>query len=416
VTSSKADGRFDVLRAQRLHDPVSVNVENADIDGNPLADPPYRTVELHPDDGLYLLPYMERGHEPPEEYSSTHMSAERIVEEVDRFGADTNGRNRLLAETADIVVVHPIDPETGRELRAGGETFSMRELVLISNTVTQALGGDSVEAVIVTHGTFTAEETAYFLNLTVDSDKPVIVCASQRRHRSIGNDGDWNLVDAVRVAVSPDARGKGVMLVMNEQILPAREVTKTNQRPDGFISSGGSAHALGSVESDQVSFYFQPTRLHTAGSKVLPSGPFNGEMPRVDIVKTYAGADAVQIEALMGLAGRNELGQGIVVEGFAYSGAPHRFQRPALERAVSEYGIPVALASRGDHGRVPRTSGDLFITCDNLMAVKARLLLTLAIRLLGPLTAYKQFEEPTRDEVALVQSQVGEYQQIFDTH
>ncbi len=416
VTSSKAGGRFDVLRAQRLQDPVTVNIANADISGNAVTDPPYRTVELRPEDGLYLLPYVESGHEPPEEYASAHMAVERVIEEVNRFGVDTNGRNGLLAETADLVVIHPIDPATGAELRAGGETFTMRELALISNTVNQALKNEDVVAAVVTHGTFTSEETAYFLNLTVNSDKPVIMSASQRRHRSIGNDGDWNLVDAVRVAVDAEAPGKGVMLVMDEQIFPAREVTKTNQRPGGFMSSGGSAHALGSVESDQVSFYFQPTRRHTSGSGVLPEGKVSGEVPRVDIVKTYAGADSAPIEALIGLSAASGTGQGIVVEGFAYSGAPHRLQRPALERAVAEHGIPVALANRGDHGRVPRTRSDLFITCDNLMAIKARLLLTMAIRRLGPLTPYERYDEPTGDEVNRLQREIGEYQRLFDTH
>jgi L-asparaginase len=416
VTSTKAGGGFDVLRAQRLHDPVTVNITNADIDGNPLIDPSYRAVELRPEDGLYLLPYMEPGHEPSKEYSSAHMAVERVVEEVNRFGVDTNGRNGLLAETADLVVIHPIDPETGVELRAGGETFTMGELALISNTVNKALKNEDVVAAVVTHGTFTSEETAYFLNLTVNSDKPVIVSASQRRHRSIGNDGDWNLVDAIRVAVSADAPGKGVMLVMDEQIFPAREVTKTNQRPGGFMSSGGSALALGSVESDQVSFYFASTRRHTSRSGVLPDGEFTGDLPRVDVVKTYAGADSVQIDALIGVTSADGACQGMVVEGFAYSGAPHRFQRPALERAVAEHGIPVALASRGDHGRVPRTQGDLFITCDNLMAIKARLLLTMAIRRLGPLSPYRKYDEPTPDEIDRLQSQIGEYQRLFDTH
>ena len=86
----------------------------------------------------------------------------------------------------------------------------MRELVLIANTVNEAIARPEVDACIVTHGTFTTEETAAFLNYTVNSRKPVVVAASQRRHGSIGNDGDWNLWDAVRVAASPEAAGKGV--------------------------------------------------------------------------------------------------------------------------------------------------------------------------------------------------------------
>ena len=365
---------------------------------------------------MLLIPYMQRGHEPPAEYSSVHMSAERLIEEIDRFGVDTNGRNGLLSEAADLTVARPVDPETGAELRAGGETFGTPELALISNTVNRVLSDEDVTGVVVTHGTFTAEETAYFLNLTVRSDRPVVVCASQRRHGSIGNDGDWNLVDAVRVCAEPEAAGKGVMLMMDERIFPAREVTKTNQRPGGFMSSGGSANALGSVESDQVSFYFQPTRRHTASSAVLPDGDLPNDLPRVDIVKTYAGADDVQIEALLRLTEQSRGAQGIVVEGFAYSGAPHRFQRPALERAVRQYGVPVALANRGDHGRAPRSEGSPFITCDNLMAVKARLLLLLALQKLGPLTPCERYEEPTEAEAARLQAEIGAYQAVFDSH
>ncbi len=416
VTSTHAGGELDVLRAQRLHDAVTLDITSADIDGNPTEDTTYHQVELRPESGLLLLPYMVEGHEPPAQYSSVHMSGERLIEEVNRFGVDTNGRNGLLSEVADLAVVRPIDPVTGAELRAGGETFGTRELVLISNTVNRVLADSEVAGVVVTHGTFTAEETAYFLNLTVNSERPVVVCASQRRHGSIGNDGDWNLVDAVRVCSEPAAIGKGVMLMMDEQILPAREVTKTNQRPGGFMSSGGSANALGSVESDQVSFYFQPTRRHTSSSAVLPDGNLPTELPRVDIVKTFAGADDVQIEALLRFAETSADAQGIVVEGFAYSGVPHQFQRPALERAVGQYGIPVALSNRGDHGRVPRSEGNLFITCDNLMAVKARLLLMLALRQLGPLTPYERFEEPTVQETSHLRSQITAYQEIFDTH
>ena len=212
VTSSKAGGPLNVLRAQRLHEPVTVRIRREDRDGNPAADggDEFHEVTLTPEDGLYLLPYMEPGHVPAEVYSSFHLAAERVIEEIDRFSVDTNGRNGLLSDVADLRVEMVIDPDTGGELRRGGETFSMRELVLIANTVNEALAQPDVDACIVTHGTFTTEETAAFLNYTVNSHKPVVVAASQRRHGSIGNDGDWNLWDAVRVAASQEAAGKGV--------------------------------------------------------------------------------------------------------------------------------------------------------------------------------------------------------------
>src|SRR5690606_14368034 len=109
----------------------------------------------------------------------------------------------------------------------------------------------TTRAVIITYGTFSAEETPYFLHLTSAPDKPIVLVCSQRRHGTLGNDGDRNLVDAIRVANAPDAVGKGVLVVINEEIHSAREVVKTNQRPSGFMSAAGIG-LLGHVEVDQV--------------------------------------------------------------------------------------------------------------------------------------------------------------------
>jgi len=426
VTSAKAGGSLNVLRPQRLHEPVPVKISKEDLDGNPLPLGPneeaFWTATLQPEDGLYLLPPMEPGHSPPKGYATVHRDVNRIIKEINRFGLDTRGRNNLLSEQADLVVKQVVDPRTGKELRAGGNTFTMYELVLIANAVKDALSEKYVAGCVVTHGTFTAEETACFLNYSIDNEKPIVVCASQRRHSSMGNDGDWNLVDAVRVAGHPEARGKGVMIVMNEQILPAREVTKTSQRPDGFVSSGGSAGALGSIESDQVSFYFTPGRKNTFKSEVRIHGPIPAILPRVDIVKTYAGADDIPIVSLVerALKERSEADSphqhGIVVEGFAYDGKPHQNQKPALEAAIVNHGIPVAVANRGDYGRAPRNPEEIFISCDNLMAVKARLLLILAIEKLGMLTPYDDSNNPTTDELARLGQEIGRFQEIFDTH
>ncbi len=426
VTSTKAGGAFNLLRPQRLHESVSVKISKEDLDGNPLStganEDPYWSVTLDPSDGLYLLPPMTQDKSPPEGYAAVHMNARRIIEEIDRFGLDTAGRNGLLAKAAQLEVREIIDPHTGRELRAGGQTFSMFELVLISNAVNEALAESDTTGCVITHGTFTAEETACFLHYTVNSDKPVVVAASQRRHSSMGNDGDWNLVDAVRVATHPDAKGRGAMLVMNEEIMSSREVTKTNQRPGGFASSGGSASALGSVESDQVTFYFRPERKHTLWSDVRANGPLPEVMPRVDIVKTYAGADEVPIAALIDRALKERSTpdaphkHGIVVEGFAYDGKPHQFQMPILQTAMYQHGIPVAVANRGDHGRVPKLVDNPFISCDNLMAVKARLLLILALEKLGTLTPFANVDNPSSEDRARLEQELSRYQEIFDTH
>jgi L-asparaginase len=254
-------------------------------------------------------------------------------------------------------------------LREGAETFTPTEWLSISRAVSGCLADAGTGGVVVTHGTYTAEETAYFLHLTVRSDKPIVVACSQRKHGTIGNDGDWNLRDAVRVAASAQARGKGALVVLNEEIHSAREVTKTSQRPGGFASGG--LGILGSIESDRVSFYRSPTRRHTAGSEFTIDDDTN--LPRVDIVPTYAGADGVAARAFAAAGAR-----GLVVSGFAYRGRPHRNQLPALEQAVVQ-GVPVVLTSRGGNGRVPDERGDGFIRGDSLSATKARILLMLAL-------------------------------------
>ncbi len=191
-------------------------------------------------------------------------------------------------------------------IREGAETFTPREWAMVGVAVDRAAADPTVDGIVVTHGTYTAEETAYFLHLTANTAKPVVVVCSQRKHATVGNDGDKNLVDAIRVASSPEARGRGVMLLLNEEIHSARDVTKTNQRPGGFRSN--SYGILGSVEVDRVSFYRSTARRHTTDSEfVVPAG---GALPRVDIAATYAGADGTAIDAFVEAGAR-----GIVVNG-----------------------------------------------------------------------------------------------------
>ncbi len=261
------------------------------------------------------------------------------------------------------------DLEVAETLREGAETFTPNEWVTIGRAVNAALERSDVSGVVVTHGTFTAEETAYFLHLTARSYKPVVVVCSQRKHSTIGNDGDRNLLDAVRVASDPAARGKGVLVLLNEEIHSARDVTKTNQRPSGF--SSGSLGLLGSVEADRVSFYRQPMRRHTTGSELRV--PEDGALPRVDVAATYAGADGVAISAFVEAGAR-----GIVVNGFSFSGKPHQNQLPALREATAR-GVAVVLVNRGGGGRVPAEPTDGFVRGDNLSAQKARVLLSLAL-------------------------------------
>lgn len=285
------------------------------------------------------------------------------------------GRTSVEDVLADIARDHPTtkvvdlaEIEVDDVLRDGAETFTSTEWLVIGRAVQRAVDRDDVAGVVVTHGTYTAEETAYFLHLAVRTDKPVVVACSQRKHASIGNDGDKNLWDAVRVAVDPAARGRGVMVVLNDEIHCAREVTKTNQRPGGFRSN--YTGVLGGVEADGVSFYRTPDRVHTrrTGFDVLGTD----RLPRVDIVASYAGSDGFAVDAALASGA-----DGIVVNGFCFNGRPHRLQVASLEGAVAR-GVPVVLTSRGGDGRVPHNDSP-FITGDNLTAQKARVLLVVAL-------------------------------------
>ena len=151
--------------------------------------------------------------------------------------------------------------------------------------------------VVVTSGTDTLEETAYFLDLTVRSEKPVVVVGSMRNPSTLGYEGAANLLEGFRVAASPDARGKGVLVVLNDEINAARDVTKTDAlRLNTFQSRGYGL--LGVVDSDRVVFYRSLVKRHTAASEFDVSGI--DELPRVDVVMVYQGASGDIIKAIVG--------------------------------------------------------------------------------------------------------------------
>jgi L-asparaginase len=254
--------------------------------------------------------------------------------------------------------------------RTGADAFTPDNWLQISRAVDQALRTQpEIAGVIVPHGTFTAEETAYFLNLTVHTEKPIVVVCSQRAHGVVGNDGDFNFVCATRAAVDPQARGQGVLVVMDECILPAREVLKTSGRKGGFKTRDQGI--LGYVDEDAVVFY-NIAEIET--------------LPRVDIVYAYPGADGVGVRAFVD----EGKAQGIVVAGYTFSGAPAVDQKAELQRVIAQ-GIPVVLTARGGENRVPLPRHDadppyipapedfLYVGGDNLSPQKARLLLMVAL-------------------------------------
>ncbi len=226
--------------------------------------------------------------------------------------------------------------------------------------------------IVIGHGTATIEETAYFLSLTLKISIPVVITGSQRPASALSTDAGLNLVNAVRVAASPEARNMGVLVVLNDEIHAAREVSKTStHRMQTFRSADFGA--LGHADGDAIVFYHRPLR------RVYPDTEFDirtvAELPRVDIALTYAGMDDTIIKALIAAGAR-----GIVSAGFA-PGFPTPIEAKALGEAVRQ-GIVVVQSTRAGSGRVfhsarLRTEG--ILVADNLLPQKARLLLALAL-------------------------------------
>jgi L-asparaginase type II len=217
------------------------------------------------------------------------------------------------------------------------------------------------------------EETGYFLSLTVKSDKPVVLTAAQRQFTTLSSDSPKNFLQAVRVAVSDDARGKGALIVTNDVINAARDVSKNiSYRVETYTSR--DLGALGFVDEDRVTFYRAPIKQHTTAT------PFDvgrlQKLPRVDIIYTYAGADGTLIDAAV-TQGHAE---GLVIAGF-----PTGSGSPAMDQAVKRVaakGIPVVMTNRGGMGRVTDTRASEarpLIWGDNLTPQKARILLMLAL-------------------------------------
>ena len=249
-----------------------------------------------------------------------------------------------------------------------------KEWLIMAQRINQIFRDEpDVAGVVLTHGTATLEETAFFLHLTVKSSKPVVITGAMRPASALSTDADLNLLDAVRIAASPDAAGKGVLTVLNNEIHSARDVTKSNTfRPETFRPN--ELGFLGYSDADgKVVFYRQPVRKHTADT------PFNVDgvetLPRVDMVYSYADADGLLVDAV-----RQQRSDGLILVGFGAGLTPPVVFDAGI-RAVND-GMPVVLASRSTAGRVvmtPLMEEKGFIVTDNLLPQKARILLKLAL-------------------------------------
>lgn len=290
------------------------------------------------------------------EYTATGrmLEADQLV---DRFPA--------VREVADIV------PIRFKAVPSTAVAFpEWKQLVLEADKAVATHAG--LAGIVVLHGTATLEETAYALDLTAKVHVPIVVVGAQRPASALSGDAGLNLVNAVRTAASPAARGLGVLVCLNDEIQAARDVTKTSTaRLQTFRTADFGI--LGQADGDAVTFYRRPVR------KGAPDTEFDirglDALPRVDIAYSYAGSDGAATRAFVAAGAR-----GIVMAAFA-PGMLGPAEMEAGKAAVAA-GVVVAMSSRAGSGRTfnsskVRDAG--FITADNLTPQKARILLALGL-------------------------------------
>ena len=358
--ADNSDPGFDHLVPQRLAAPVRVLIEMhsahpLEKDAAELYGPPdgyvdkagnfhierqndddkaVYSVELKPEDGLYLLPYMARQADgkpwdgacaypaaPGEKCRQPFFpDASRAFEEIDRgiWGTDANGVANVLASRADFDFYRPVPPAGYRKgVRAGertdtgdgdippevlGEDFfpydpfhlerapDFRDLAKASNSVQRALDSGQYDGAIWLEATPYVEETLYWLNILIDTTLPIVGTVAHRTLRNISADGPRNIIDSVDYILSDGWVGSdskddvGAVLVDAEQIFASRQVQKADARPGGYVATGDHGGVLGTIGSPgPVTIYFKPQTRHTWKSSVnlskLP-GTINGVVSR----------------------------------------------------------------------------------------------------------------------------------------
>jgi L-asparaginase len=262
--------------------------------------------------------------------------------------------------------------EVEEVIRVGSASISIENWLKLANRINEILTNEKgVKGIVVTHGSNTLEETGYFLSLAVKSEKPVVLTAAQRQFTTLSSDSPKNFLQAVKVAASEEAQGKGALIVTNDTINAARDVTKTiSYRLETYNSR--DIGVLGFVDDDQVTFYRAPLKKHTTAA------PFDVRnlqgLPRVDIIYSYVDADGFLIEA----AAEKGKSQGLVIAGFP-TGSPTPAMDQAIKRVAAQ-GVPIVMTHRGGMGRVRvNEQWPYYVWGDNLTPQKARILLMLAL-------------------------------------
>jgi L-asparaginase len=244
----------------------------------------------------------------------------------------------------------------------------------LARRVNELLASSEVDGIVITHGTDTLEETAFFLHLVIESDKPVVLVGAQRAPDTLSADGPLNLYNAVAVAAAPRSRGQGVLVALDDVIHGARNVTKAHTTGTAAFRSPGSG-PLGEVLYGEVRFSRRALERHTRKS-ALRLGDLEA-LPRVEIVYGHANHRRLFVDAAVEAGAR-----GIVLAGVG-NGNPSPETEKALVEARKE-GVAVVRSSRVGGGRVTRNAEvdddeHGFVAAGTLNPQKARVLLLLAL-------------------------------------
>jgi L-asparaginase len=282
------------------------------------------------------------------------------------------GSGELLAQLPELAKIAAVQEIPFRRLPS--QALVDKDWLDLVHKIHAIFEQDQADGIVITHGTNTLEETAYFLNLTLKTNRPVVVVGSMRPSSAISADGYLNLLNAVRVAADPASRGRGCLVVLNDTIFNGRDVTKNSTyRVQAFQSR--DIGPLGFADADgKVVYYHHPERKHTLHTEFDVRSAQS--LPRVDVVLSYVGADSTMIEAAVKAGAKG------IVSAATGAGRPTPLEDDAFDKAYAEKKVLMCLSSRVASGRVVRSPGLAkrgFVAADNLQPWKARILLSLAL-------------------------------------
>ncbi|SHF35907.1 L-asparaginase [Schwartzia succinivorans DSM 10502] len=281
------------------------------------------------------------------------------------YRAGAIGINELLEAVPQLTDIAEVTGETVASIDSKDMTEAL--MIKLARRTEECLLDDSIDGIVITHGTDTLEESAFFLSLTLSSAKPVIFTGAMRPATALSADGPLNLLDAVHTASSPDAKNRGILVVMNGTIHDASDVTKRHtSRVDTFQSPNRGA--IGAVTGGHVHFFYTAAPVHNLFP--IPSGP----LPEVEILYGHENESRILVDALI-----NSKVSGIIYAGTGM-GSISETVLPAL-REAQEQGIAVVRASRTGSGAVIPTSDYPlpFISAGTLVPQKSRILLQLLL-------------------------------------